>query len=337
MPAHACPRCSKTVPAGSAYCRRCGQALRPPARRTPLSEPFRTDGASRAGLAERPGGQKFVLILAVMAVIGIAGAIGLGLSRAKSTANTFHPVARSPDTPDPSRAPAAAPLPPLPSLPPFRRHLPPDLPSKADVPAHLDFRGQLLTQSRYDAERLSGAIFAGAHLVQVTFEKADVRGADFRGAEFLQTTLAGADVEGAKFDGASFSQSRFTSIDTAAVAGQTRVRAGITEPIPPPPLPARNAGRASYRNARFGGTNFDGMDLAGGDFRGALFDGGGFCNADLRGADLRDSRHRMNDFREARLDRADLRGADLTSARNLTDAQLATARTDETTRRPRRW
>lgn len=333
-----CPRCSKVVPSAAAFCRRCGQEQRPLAERVqssfagvPADAPWRPAPA-------RPGPR---VVLAIALVIGAALAVLVGLPAVRSRSAAPLPAVEQPafDQADHRRTRAdlvAAPLPPLPPLPAFRRHLPADLSPKGSVPAELDRRGQLLTQDRYGAGRLSGAIFAGTHLVQVTFEKADLRKADFRGAEFLQTTLAGADLEGARFDGASFHQSRFTSVDTAAVSGQTRVRDGIAEPIPPPPLPARNAGKASFRGARFSHTDLGGLDLSGADFREAEFSGGAFRDADLSGADFRDSRHRANDFRGARLDGADLRGADLTFARNLTDAQLATAHTDGTTRRPRR-
>ena len=60
-----------------------------------------------------------------------------------------------------------------------------------------------------------------------------------------------------------------------------------------------------------------------------------FRHADLSHADLRDSRQELTDFDRAKLDGADLRGTDLSSARNLTPAQLASARTDAATRLPR--
>ena len=331
-----CPRCSKAMPGGATFCRRCGQSLRSVGLRSELVyTPVGAGGPPPGGPGRR--GPTAALVVAVMCGVGVSVLMGvLWSSPSRTFSSRPIPAVRVQPVPSASLPPAKPSLPPLPSLPAWMRHLPDDLPPKGSLPEGRDFRGQLLSQNRFGQERLAAAVFAGAQLSQVSFEKADLRGADFRGAEFSQCTLAGADIGGARFDGASFSQSYLTSIDVMAVAGKTRTRNGVVEPVPPPPLPARNAGKASFRNVRFGHTDFERMDLAGADFRGAEFSGGRFTDADLRGADLRDTRHNTTDFKGANLDDADLRGADLTSARNLSDAQLAVARTDETTRRPRR-
>ncbi len=54
-------------------------------------------------------------------------------------------------------------------------------------------------------------------------------------------------------------------------------------------------------------------------------------DADLSNADLTGAKLRNSDFERTRLDGAILNGADLTGARNLTVAQLASAFTDEHT------
>lgn len=341
MPNIACPRCSKLMPTDTAFCRRCGYELRSiPAHQQTPGNVRATRVEPQTPAVERTGRPTTVWVTVLVLVIGMGAAFVLRWSRFSHRDGESQSAERPAGMPGvPWRGPPTVieqTRPPLPPLPPFTRHLPADLPPAGSVPAELDHRGQLLTQSRYGGEKLSGAIFAGAHMLQVTFEKADLRNADFRGAELLQSTLAGADLDGAKFDGARFSQSYLTSIDTAAVDGKTRVRNGIVEPVPPPPLPARNVNRASFRAARFEGTDFEGMDLAGADFSGAEFQSGSFRNTDLRGANLRDTRQRGSNFLGAKLNGADLCGADLTGARNLTDEQLATAKTDENTRRPRR-
>lgn len=62
------------------------------------------------------------------------------------------------------------------------------------------------------------------------------------------------------------------------------------------------------------------------DLSNAILRDADFSNADLTGAKLRNS-----DFERTRLNGAILHGADLTGARNLTVAQLASAFTDEHT------
>jgi uncharacterized protein YjbI with pentapeptide repeats len=224
-------------------------------------------------------------------------------------------------------------LPPLPPLPAWQRHLPAGLPvARPNDP--VDFRGQILQQFREELPAGRPPIFAGADLLQASFERADLQGADFRGAYLAQTNFAGADLARAKFDEAYFHQAHFVGVDTAAVAPRTRVRDGVTEAVPPPALPARNAGRASFRGTRFSQMSFEGLDLAGANFNGAEFSQTSFRDCDLRGADLRGSRHSLTDFTNAKLDNADLRGADLGSVRNLTRDQIAKARTDTLTRLP---
>jgi uncharacterized protein YjbI with pentapeptide repeats len=235
------------------------------------------------------------------------------------------------------RAPAEVVLPTLPPLPAWIRHLPGDLPPPRDggAGAGADFRGRLVQPGRFAGLPLSDAVFAGAELLQADFARADLDGADFRGADLTQADFAGADLAGAQFDEAKLHQTRFVGRDTAAVAGRTRVRDGITERVPPPPLVAAHLGQASFRGARFTQLSLDGADLAGADFAGAEFTQVTMRGADLGGADLSGTRHHSTDFEGAKLGGADLRGADLSWASNLTAAQLASARTDATTRRPR--
>lgn len=79
------------------------------------------------------------------------------------------------------------------------------------------------------------------------------------------------------------------------------------------------------------GADLAGTDLAGADLRRAALRGAVLIGADLRGADLR-----LADLIGADLRGADLRGADLSTALCLTRMQVASARTDRTTRLPAR-
>ena len=79
-------------------------------------------------------------------------------------------------------------------------------------------------------------------------------------------------------------------------------------------MPAVNVRGAFIRRTDLSGADLTGADLSGADASGALF----------RGAD----------FKDARLAGTVLNGADLTDARNLTEAQLASAVIDEHTRLP---
>jgi uncharacterized protein YjbI with pentapeptide repeats len=346
-----CTRCSKTMPAAATFCRRCGEPVanaRPPAAPRPGGQPTLVatplPGAfSGTGWQAplRPSPWKSVGLIGFLILVAVGGLLFVAVgTRTSTTAPPVQAVREVPRRVLPSlparpsfpARPEFPPLLPLPELTKWVRHLPRDLP---DPVPDLDFRGQLLTQGRFWRRPVAGAVFAGAELQQADFEKLDVRNADFRGADLTQANFAGANLAGAKFDEAYLGQTRFVSVDTSAVVDQTRVRDGITEPVPPPPLLAANAGRASFRAARFSQVDLRGLDLAGADFKGAAFSNVEFGGADLSSANFRDSRFGLSDFEGAKLDGADLMGADLSSARHLTEAQLAAARTDRRTRLPR--
>ena len=330
------------MPAKAGFCRRCGTDLASvsiAAKSSPQAEhPVPAAPFMHVPRQDDGGRGRHVMAVAFVAAVAVGVAVLLTFVRSSRRSTSVQPQMAATLSPPMSR-PAVRPpsLPPLPPLPTWRRHLPAGMPTTAPAGAANDYRGQILTQGHYAGQKLPGAVFAGTDLVQGQFEDADLTNADFRGAHLTQAHFGGADLTGTRFDEAWIHQASFVGVDTAAVAGKTRVRDGITEPISPPPLPAKNAGRASFQRTRFSQTKMEGLDLAGADFRGAEFSQSGFRNADLSGADLRDTRHHSTDFEGAKLDGADMRGADLTSARYLTDAQLATAKTDATTRRPFEW
>ena len=331
-----CPRCQKNLPADSAFCRRCGNLLsvRRPSLQT--DHGYTPPSGDRRG---RPVGSSdsvryiFVAVAAVLA-LGIAVTLVFSTVSARSRPRPM-PISVLPAMPPP--LPTLT-LPPhftaLPPLPAWRRHLPVEMPP-AGVTAGPDYRGKILQQGQFASLPLSDVVFAGAYLLQADFERADLDGADFRGADLSQADFGGADLAGAKFDESQIHQTQFVGTDAAAVAGKTRLRDGIVEPVPPPPLLARHVGKASFRSARISQVSFEAIDLAGVNFSGADLSSVNFCRADLSSADLRDTRHELTDFDGAKLDGADLRGADLSFARNLTTAQLASARTDANTRLPR--
>jgi pentapeptide repeat protein len=84
--------------------------------------------------------------------------------------------------------------------------------------------------------------------------------------------------------------------------------------------------RASLRFATLTGANLDGADLSGADLTDARLDRANLANADLSEAVLDHT-----DFASAGLTGAILCGANLSKARNLTEAQLTEAFGDETT------
>lgn len=91
------------------------------------------------------------------------------------------------------------------------------------------------------------------------------------------------------------------------------------------PLLQQASALARGRGPDHRGANLIGKKMRGADLRGASLRGALLIGADLRGADLRRA-----DFTGADLRGADLRGADLTGALFLTDSQLRSAITGET-------
>ena len=343
MAVTACPRCARPMPATATFCRRCGMRISTaapsapalPRAPIPFARTFEVARAAALSPIRRFSRAQVIGLVTLLAVVlvSIVWFVVWSVSRPLAgVATSRGPVV--PFAPPVSPPPARAKQLPLPSLPQWTRHIPAEARAKSANAVGLDMRGQYLTQPRFEDGSLNDATFAGAYLIQGDFEKRELRRADFRGAELSQCRFAGADLAGARFDEAYLHQCGFVSVDTAAVDGRMRNRDGIIEPMPPPPLLAKNLATASFRQARFSQVSLERLDLSKVDFSDASFQGVNFANADLRGADLHGSRHQYSDFTGANLEGADLRGADLSSARNLTAYQLLTARTDEKTRRP---
>ena len=87
-------------------------------------------------------------------------------------------------------------------------------------------------------------------------------------------------------------------------------------------------------NARLNKSVFIATNLAAATLWRASIDGGTLNRANLRGADLRNASLKGCSFDFADLSQSDLRGADLEGATGLTKRQIASARTDDKTRRP---
>lgn len=313
-----CARCSKVCPAGSGFCRRCGMQLSAyvAAKPTPRS-------AWARGLIIA-----VTLASAIMGSLYMLAVIAFRKGASPSPPRAFY-------TPEPmSSRPIENGPPPLAPLPEWVRRLPDDVSPEPSPGTSVDFRGQYLVQGRFGQKPLSDVVFAGAYLLQADFSRADLDGADFRNADLTQADFGGADLANARFDNAYVSQAHFVFRDTGSVSGKFRLNGGVKEPVPPPEIPAKNMGSASFFMTRISQTSLEGVDLRGAKMEQAEFSAVSLRHADLRGADLRKTRHSYTDFQDAKLDGADLRGADLASAQHLTAEQVASARTDSQTRLP---
>jgi len=92
--------------------------------------------------------------------------------------------------------------------------------------------------------------------------------------------------------------------------------------------------RAELKGAVMQQADLHDADLERADLSGARLSVTDLMRANLKGADLRGADLWMSDMKDTILEGADLRGADLTEVTRLTQAQLDTAITDETTRLP---
>jgi hypothetical protein len=91
---------------------------------------------------------------------------------------------------------------------------------------------------------------------------------------------------------------------------------------------------AFLRGAQLKGAGLMGAQLEGAGLMGAQLEGAGLMEAQLEGADLMGAQLEGADLRGAQLERTILRQTDLTKVRNLTQAQIDRACTDEHTKLP---
>ena len=136
--------------------------------------------------------------------------------------------------------------------------------------------------------------------------RADFSGADFRGRKLRGASFQNADLRGCDFSGADL---RFADFEGSLLSDARCDQA--------------NMAAATLKDTEAIRASFAGADLRGADLRKA-----DLAESDLSGADLRAAKLRRASFAGAILGGARLAGADLTEARNLTDAQLASAETE---------
>jgi len=161
-----------------------------------------------------------------------------------------------------------------------------------------------------------GADLSGADLSRANLSRAKFRRADFRESNLQETVLAGADLAEADFRAADLSRADFR--------------------------------QAILRQAILRWVDLRGADLTGADLFGANLERAILHGADFRGASLKLASLNVTSFGEADLGEADLRGAgiraaDLSQTRGLIQAQIDSARGDDSTilphglERPQHW
>jgi uncharacterized protein YjbI with pentapeptide repeats len=139
-----------------------------------------------------------------------------------------------------------------------------------------------------DAKLLRAGVSGQADLAVVSLESADLRGADFRDLDYMSNTVLGpADLRGARFDGvtlygmgfegadlrdASFREARIatSSLDVADLRRARFDRAQVSFlPRELVTFDATCLSGASFKDATFGRTSFEGAEGRGIDLRGA--------------------------------------------------------------------
>ncbi len=166
-----------------------------------------------------------------------------------------------------------------------------------------NLRGLVAPNAQLDFSRLRGVRLEGADLRNARI--AGAYGVDLRGVRLDSANLSGAHLDGAWLtDGATLMRANLQHAD---LDGATLDDADLRY--------------ARLDNAELNGVGLRRARLDSASLQGSRLNGATFAGASLVGTD----------FSGARLDDANLMGTDLSAARNLTDAQLAVARTDSTT------
>ena len=138
-------------------------------------------------------------------------------------------------------------------------------------------------------------------------KRADLRKADLHGANLAGVNLTDADLREAILSNANCRETNFLGADMR-YADLSNADASMS-----------NLGVARLRHANMSKTQLNGANLRGSDLAGARLCGAAFDEADLSGCNLLST---------------DLRQTDITGARGLTQAQVAKARADSSTRLP---
>jgi uncharacterized protein YjbI with pentapeptide repeats len=176
---------------------------------------------------------------------------------------------------------------------------------RAEGRRELEARRRLQLDLRH--ANLQGAVLGSRYFEDAIFERAHLDGASFTrahldGASFQKAHLAGASFEGARLDGTLF-------------------------------LGAHLAG-ASFYVAHLDAASFGGADLDGASFDAAHLDAASFHEAHLAGASFHGAHLDRTFFLGAHLDGASFFNVDLSKARSLDPAMLASAFGDASTRLP---
>ncbi len=200
---------------------------------------------------------------------------------------------------------------------------------------------------------LSGACFREAFLEKVDFRDANLAGADFTRAVLARSDLAGAALAGARLVAANLGDTRLTGVRLEEVDLSEAIL--MRSDLRGASLARSKLDEANLLEARFGDTDFSGVqaeeatfleaDLTGADFSGANLTNCSFLKMNLTGADFSGALLEKATFVEChgrdvvfsaakmskatfvsdcRFEEADFRGADLTEA-NLRSTALARA------------
>ncbi|MGV1013821.1 MAG: pentapeptide repeat-containing protein [Methyloceanibacter sp.] len=155
----------------------------------------------------------------------------------------------------------------------------------------------------------------------------NLRRALLRGAALRSARLPGADIEGADLSGADLCHGRLN---------QAKLRAAILwgARLDHANLTGASGRKANLRGARMHAVSLTDADFAGADFTGADLLHARLQAANLAGANFSHARLDHADFAGANLKGANLAGASLEHAKNLTSAQLETAKGDASTSLP---
>ena len=195
----------------------------------------------------------------------------------------------------------------------------------------LDFQGAILVEARVEGLLLHRVILRQADLQRADFRRtvlddADLRKADLRHADFRGAQLDGADLRCADLTGADFQWGPLSFSPSGTFGSTSNNPATRTE-----------LKRADLRGATLRHAHFEGADLGGADFQGADLSQSSFRRAwvqDTSGNLVQDRAEFCTVMTDSNFQDADIRGADFTGAFGLTQTQVDSAITDESTRLP---
>ena len=194
----------------------------------------------------------------------------------------------------------------------------------ADIQAILTVLGRRDAWQEHENQRLdlSGTNLVGADLYKAHLERADFTQADLRWAR-----LRGAYLGGAYLGGAYLNRANLSGAD---LSGAYLIGVDLREAD----LSGANLSRADLNGADLSGSDFARADLTRADLIQADLTQADLTRANLSGADLSLAELRGADLRVAVLREADLSGVDLSTAMNLTQEQVNSARGNVDTKLP---